>query len=90
MVVGIIFLFIGITVAPSINAELKDIALVFIEGVPLYGDDEFENIFKDFNIEYSKIKIEGKNKLIIGDPKGLMEKVRKNVGFNKELPFLPI
>jgi cytosine/adenosine deaminase-related metal-dependent hydrolase len=73
-----------------VRAELKDIALVFSEGVPLYGDDKFEEIFKDFNIKYSKISIEGKTKLIIGDPKGLMEKVRKNVGFNKELPFLPI
>jgi len=73
-----------------VNAELKDVALVFMEGVPLYGDDNFENIFKDFNIKYSKIRIEGKNKLIVGDPKGLMERVRKNVGYKKKLPFLPI
>ena len=73
-----------------INASLEDISLIFLEGKPLYGDDKFESIFQDLNSEYIRIKIEGRNKLIFGDPKGLMEKVRKNVGFHKELPFLPI
>ncbi len=73
-----------------INAGLEDISLIFLEGKPLYGDDKFESIFRDLNSEYIRIKIEGRNKLIFGDPKGLMEKVRKNVGFHKELPFLPI
>lgn len=73
-----------------INAGLEDISLIFLEGKPLYGDDKFESIFQDLNSEYIRIKIEGRNKLIFGDPKGLMEKVRKNVGFHKELPFLPI
>ena len=73
-----------------VNAEMKNISLVFMEGIPLYGDEEFEYIFKDFSLNYTNVKIEGKNKLIVGDPKGLMEQVRKNVGFHKELPFLPI
>jgi len=73
-----------------VNSKLKDISLVFLEGKPLYGDKEFENIFQDLGTHYKTIKIQGKEKLIIGDPVGLMEKMRKNVGFHKELPFLPI
>ena len=40
--------------------------------------------------DYSSISIEGKEKYVVGDPQALMDKVRKNVGFHKELPFLPI
>jgi cytosine/adenosine deaminase-related metal-dependent hydrolase len=73
-----------------VNAGLKDIALVIMEGVPLYGDSSFNDIFKDSGKGYSIIHIDGKEKLIIGDPKGLMERVSGIVGFEKKLPFLPI
>ncbi len=75
-----------------VNAQLKDIALVIMAGRPLYGNVEFKDIFKDFgsNSHFSKIIIEGKEKYIVGDPKSLIEKLRKTVGFHKELPFLPI
>ncbi len=73
-----------------VNATLKDIALVFLEGKPIYGDDDFDEVFGELGSDFSKIKIEGKNKLIIGNPSALMEKIRKAVGFQKELPFLPI
>jgi hypothetical protein len=61
-----------------------------MEGTPIYGDDKFENIFNDFGLNYTRINIEGKDKIIIGDPGSLMEKMREIVGFHKELPFLPI
>jgi len=73
-----------------VNAGFKDIALVFMEGKPLYGDVEFKDIFQELGSGYTKIKIEGKEKFIIGDPNSLMKKMRKTVGFHKELPFLPI
>lgn len=73
-----------------VQAELKQIALVLMEGRPLYGDDKFEHIFRDQGIEYSRVKVQGKKKLIVGDPGGLLKKMRKAIGFNKELPFLPL
>jgi cytosine/adenosine deaminase-related metal-dependent hydrolase len=73
-----------------VNARLKDIALVIREGVPLYGDADYGEIFDDMASHYTSVKIEGTEKLISGDPQALMDKVRKNVGFHKELPFLPI
>ncbi|HEB30817.1 MAG TPA: hydrolase [Spirochaetes bacterium] len=73
-----------------VNAGLKDIALVIMEGFPLYGDNNFSDIFKDSGKNYSIIHIDGKEKLIIGDPKGLMKRVSEVVGFEKKLPFLPI
>jgi len=73
-----------------VNAQLKDIALVFQEGKPLYGDTDYGEIFEDLGSDYTSITVEGKEKFVIGDPQALMDKVRKNVGFHKELPFLPI
>jgi cytosine/adenosine deaminase-related metal-dependent hydrolase len=73
-----------------VDAQLKDIALVFQEGKPLYGDADYGEIFEDLGSDYTRITIEGKEKFVIGDPQALMDKVRKNVGFHKELPFLPI
>ena len=76
--------------ASLVNAKLKNIALVVMEGKPLYGDEEFRAFFEDSETDYTSITIEGKNKLIIGDPKALIDKLREAVGYQKELPFLPI
>ena len=73
-----------------VNAQLKNIALIFKEGKPLYGDTDYGEIFEDLSSDYTKITIEGKEKFVIGDPQALMDKLRKTVGFHKELPFLPI
>ncbi len=76
--------------ASLVHAELKDIALVFMEGRPLYGDDTFEELFRDLGAHYSTITIQGKRKCVVGEPEALMKNVRAKVGFHKELPFLPI
>ncbi len=76
--------------ASLVNADFKDISLVFRAGMPMYGDKRYEHIFKDFGQEYSHITVDGGEKLIVGDPQTLMETVRKNAGYKKELPFLPI
>ncbi|UCB45839.1 MAG: amidohydrolase family protein [Spirochaetota bacterium] len=73
-----------------VEANLKDIALVIMEGKPLYGDVSFEEMFNNHKSEYTSVTIQGKDKLIIGDLNGVMEKMRKKVGFHKELPFLPV
>jgi 5-methylthioadenosine/S-adenosylhomocysteine deaminase len=73
-----------------VNAALKDIALVVMEGKPLYGDVRFEEIFGNFKEEYTKVTIDGTQKYIIGDLNDIMATMRKKVGYNKELPFLPL
>jgi len=73
-----------------VNADFKDISLVFKSGMPMYGEKRYERIFKDFGQEYSHITVDGSEKLIVGDPQSLMNTVRKNAGYKKELPFLPI
>jgi cytosine/adenosine deaminase-related metal-dependent hydrolase len=97
-----------------VQAELKNIALVVMEGKPVYGDEKFEPLFNDLGLlsrgaagkvtvprgsvpktsaalsDYTRIRIQGKSKIIVGDPAGLMKKLRRVVGFHKELPYLPL
>jgi hypothetical protein len=40
--------------------------------------------------DFTRVKIQGKNKIVVGDPAGLVKKLRKIVGFHKELPYLPV
>jgi 5-methylthioadenosine/S-adenosylhomocysteine deaminase len=73
-----------------VDANLKDIALVVKEGKPLYGDVKFEEMCKNQNDEYTTVTIQEKDKFIIGNLNNVMERMRKKVGFHKELPFIPV
>jgi cytosine/adenosine deaminase-related metal-dependent hydrolase len=73
-----------------LQAEPKDIQLLLQEGKPLMGDPAFKQLFQGNGSEYSEIVLQGKPKLVKGDPEGLLKRVRKNVGFKKELDFIPI
>jgi len=68
----------------------EDIMLVVIDGKPVYGDTSFIPLFDALGIEYQQIKVDSYRKIIHGDILGLLERIRKAVGFHKELPFLPV
>jgi cytosine/adenosine deaminase-related metal-dependent hydrolase len=73
-----------------VNAGMKDIELLILAGKPIYGEIRFLDIFKDTLPKgYTKIKVGKKEMFVIGDPAGLYKEIRKKVGFNKELDYLP-
>lgn len=73
-----------------VSAELKDIMLVVINGMPSYGDVEFAPLFDSLGVRYQNIVLAGKEKIIIGDLKGLLRRISRAVGFKKEYPFMPV
>ena len=73
-----------------VNAEMKDIMLVVIDGKPVYGNEEYREIFDSLRIEYQEIVVQGVKKVIIGDLIGLLKRISRAVGFKKEFPFLPV
>lgn len=74
-----------------VQAKLEDIALIFYQGQPLYGDRNFSELFEKFEVQYSSFSIGRSQKIIAGDnPLNLLERVRKTVGYKKEFPFLPL
>jgi hypothetical protein len=76
-----------------LSASMDDIELLVLEGKPIYGESRFLEIFglaKDSLPEgYSSITVGKKNMFVKGDPAGLYRDVRKKVGFQKVLDYLP-
>jgi cytosine/adenosine deaminase-related metal-dependent hydrolase len=73
-----------------VNAESKDVRLVVIDGLPVYGDASFASLFDDLGVEYQRIKVQKKDKIVVGDLLGLLKRISRAVGFKKEFPFLPV
>ncbi len=73
-----------------VSAELKDIMLVVINGMPVYGNADYMNLFKYCGVQYQEVVVDNAEKIIIGDLIGLMERINSAVGFKKNLPFLPV
>ncbi|MCL1833957.1 MAG: amidohydrolase family protein [Leptospirales bacterium] len=73
-----------------VSAELKDIMLVVINGLPAYGDMEFSSLFDSLGVKYQNLTVAGKEKIVIGDLKGLLRRISRAVGFKKTFPFMPV
>ena len=79
-----------------VNAGMKDIELLVLAGKPIYGEMRFLDIFKGHLNKntmlpegYTRIRVEKKEMFVKGDPAGLYNEVRKKIGFNKKLDYLP-
>lgn len=73
-----------------VSARLRDVLLVVIDGKPAYGDRKYKYIFEALKIKHQNVIVDGMEKIIIGDLKGLTDRINKAVGFQKKFPFLPV
>lgn len=73
-----------------VNAHLRDVMLVVIDGMPVYGDAEYAEVFDRLGVEYRQVEMDGVSRVIIGDPGGMLRRISRAVGYRKEFPFLPI
>lgn len=73
-----------------VRMNYDDIMLVVIDGAIKYGDASFIQLFEELDIPFQKVKVAGSEKLVNGDILGLLERIRNAVGYQKELPFLPV
>ncbi|MDR0324264.1 MAG: amidohydrolase family protein [Treponema sp.] len=73
-----------------VDAEMEDIELLVLAGNPLYGETRFLDIF-DGNLPagYTQITVGNREMFVKGDPAGLYREIRKKVGFEKILDYLP-
>jgi len=73
-----------------VNAGMKDIELLILEGKPVYGELRFLDIFKgELPTGYTRIKVGNREMFVKGDPAGLYNQVRNKIGFKKKLDYLP-
>jgi hypothetical protein len=73
-----------------IRAQIEDIELLTLEGVPIYGSEEYKDFFGLKNGKYTDIQIRGKRKFVKGDPLNLLRRIREKVGYKKILDFIPL
>ena len=73
-----------------VDMEIEDIALLIWEGIPIYGDREYRDFFELDKQQFADIVIRGQEKFVKGDPAGLLKDVRKKVGFEKALEYMPL
>jgi len=73
-----------------VSASMKDIELLVLAGKPIYGEQRFIDIFGGrLPRGYTEITVGKRAMFVIGDPSALYREIRRRVGFNKVLDFLP-
>ena len=76
--------------ASLLAAETQDIELLTQDGAPILASAEREELFAARGVRASRVKVRGRDMLAKGDPAGLLERVRRAVGFRKVLEFMPL
>jgi hypothetical protein len=72
------------------SASMPDIELLVMAGKPLYGEERFLDLLGGKLPEgYSRITVSGRRMFVVGDPAALYAEVRRKVGFDKVLDYLP-
>ena len=72
-----------------VNAHMEDIELLVLEGNPVYGSERFGDLFEAKRVDSTRVRVGGREMGVLGDPAGLLERVRQKVGFRKVLDYLP-
>jgi cytosine/adenosine deaminase-related metal-dependent hydrolase len=71
-------------------AQIEDIELLLLEGTPLLGGVEHEELFALRECPYTRVRVRGRAMCVKGDPAGLLADARRAVGFRKVLDYLPL
>ncbi|MDR1046398.1 MAG: amidohydrolase family protein [Treponema sp.] len=76
-------------------SSMEDIELLTLEGVPIYGEFRFLDLFGsslkkgELPEGYTAIEVGGRRMFVKGDPAGLYREARCKIGFKKVLDYLP-
>jgi 5-methylthioadenosine/S-adenosylhomocysteine deaminase len=73
-----------------VKTNIEDIEILVLEGDPIFGQKEHEELFVLCGQKYTTVNIRGREMLAKGDPAGLLKRVREAVGFKKVLDFMPL
>jgi cytosine/adenosine deaminase-related metal-dependent hydrolase len=76
------------------QADCADLELLTIQGIPVYGDESkygafFGEIAGAEMTGYERVEVEGRSMFVKGNPAALYRDIRKAVGFDKKLDYLP-
>jgi cytosine/adenosine deaminase-related metal-dependent hydrolase len=73
-----------------VNNAMEDIELLILAGKPIYGETRFLDLFGGaLPSDYTRIEVSGRSMFVKGDPSGLYTQVRRKVGYQKKLDYMP-
>ena len=83
-----------------VSVSMQDIELLVLAGKPIYGERRFLDLFGDSLKKgsqtgsglpkgYTEIVVDKRPMFVIGDPNELYMEIRRRIGYNKTLDFLP-
>lgn len=76
-------------IASYLEIRPEDVDLLLIGGRPAFGDMRHRELFSRMCRAHTVVSANGTDKLIVGDPMGLLARIEKRIGHKKDLPFLP-
>lgn len=71
------------------NLKNEDIFLLVREGLPVYGDIVFEQLFHSLSVEFNTILVGRTEKLVIKGWAELMQRIETQIGKSVSFPFIP-
>lgn len=78
---------------PHANVRLsdtEDIEMLFRKGNPVFYKSKYSHFFENFEEKVKEISLRNIDFKVANDLPGLLERIYKNVGFKKYLPFIPV
>lgn len=83
---------VGDPYAALVDAGATDIYLLLCGGRPLLGRTEHLPLFEAAGRPFSRVRLASGGgqveRLVVGDPPGLLDRIRARLGFRKDLPFM--
>ncbi|MHC5037980.1 MAG: amidohydrolase family protein [Planctomycetota bacterium] len=73
-----------------LQAQPRDLDLVLSRGIPVLGSLRHEALFRALTGTFSRVRIQGREKWIVGDPAALIGEIRGGLGYEKAFHFLPL
>lgn len=73
-----------------VQMDYADINLVVINGLPVYGDPQYSELFKGMGVKFDYVRVAGSRKIVRSGLADAIHRVRAAVKFNKKLDFLPV
>jgi 5-methylthioadenosine/S-adenosylhomocysteine deaminase len=75
--------------ARLLDAEPRDVDLLLLGGVPVFGSARREALFRESGTAFTAVSVGGREKFAAGDLPGLLREIRAILGFEKKFHFLP-
>jgi len=76
--------------AALLETHPEGIYLLVRDGIPIFGDADVEPIFREIEVPFETITVNGNKKIIYKGIKELLDSIATSIGYHEQFAFLPI